>query len=568
MRKRLRVFDLFCGAGGFSEGFRQAGFEIVGGLDKWPPAVKTYNHNFGEGMAEVQDIDAIPPDEIDQRIPDTEVLIGGPPCVHFSNSNRCGRHDRLPEGAALINAFLRIVAVKKHKHRSVLKAWFMENVPNANKGLEDSYTFADLKLSGWANRNGHRSEDEAISLHDKKQKLNAADYGVPQNRLRLVLGELIKQRKTASFRLEKSDTAKTVGDMLDDFPKPNGRKQQRVIDPNYPDIERFTSEISDHFYDTGIHEVFWHEARRLKQEHPYMGKMSFPENRYRPSRTVMATLTAASRESLIYKCEGSRQGNGQYRMPTARERAVLMGYPLHYQFSGTEGVKVKQIGNSICPPLAYVIANAVRKHLGLRKLRKKRFDEELPDILDNLNRRAKRDFNGMMPRKKPGVKFRGHPFKLRNMTVELTNYSLANGATKVLQEPTWAVFATYGTGRGFRVEKLNGHTLRRLDKWMLNERLFPVKCTFRDDVIALIDQIPSSKEWQQIYERNEFRECGLHPRVFIDEVRRIVDRAVSGLNGARPEEPAIFAFKDSVPMEQILSTYLLLSAVKQTRRRK
>ena len=115
-------------------------------------------------MAKVQDIDAIPPDEIDQRIPDTEVLIGGPPCVHFSNSNRCGRHDRLPEGVALIKAFLRIVAVKKRKPRSVLKAWFMENVPNANKGLEDSYTFADLKLSGWASRNGCRPKDEAISL--------------------------------------------------------------------------------------------------------------------------------------------------------------------------------------------------------------------------------------------------------------------------------------------------------------------------------------------------------------------------------------------------------------------
>ena len=41
----MRVSDFFCGGGGFSEGFRQAGFEIVFAVDKWEPAVKTYKGN-------------------------------------------------------------------------------------------------------------------------------------------------------------------------------------------------------------------------------------------------------------------------------------------------------------------------------------------------------------------------------------------------------------------------------------------------------------------------------------------------------------------------------------------
>jgi DNA (cytosine-5)-methyltransferase 1 len=44
--KKLRVIDFFCGAGGFSEGFRQMGYEIVYGFDHWKPAVDTFNHNF------------------------------------------------------------------------------------------------------------------------------------------------------------------------------------------------------------------------------------------------------------------------------------------------------------------------------------------------------------------------------------------------------------------------------------------------------------------------------------------------------------------------------------------
>ena len=44
---KLTVIDFFCGAGGFSEGFRQQGFEIVCGIDSWKPAIDSFNFNFG-----------------------------------------------------------------------------------------------------------------------------------------------------------------------------------------------------------------------------------------------------------------------------------------------------------------------------------------------------------------------------------------------------------------------------------------------------------------------------------------------------------------------------------------
>jgi DNA (cytosine-5)-methyltransferase 1 len=47
LKNKLTIIDFFCGAGGFSEGFRQMCFEIVKGYDHWRPAMETYNHNFG-----------------------------------------------------------------------------------------------------------------------------------------------------------------------------------------------------------------------------------------------------------------------------------------------------------------------------------------------------------------------------------------------------------------------------------------------------------------------------------------------------------------------------------------
>ena len=63
-----------------------------------------------------------------------------------------------------------------------------------------------------------------------------------------------------------------------------------------------------------------------------MGRMSFPENEEMPSRTVTATRIGSSREALIYASEYGRKGDGQYRTPTVREAACLMGFPITYQF--------------------------------------------------------------------------------------------------------------------------------------------------------------------------------------------------------------------------------------------
>ena len=93
----MQVIDLFCGAGGFSEGFRQAGFEVIWAIDKWQPAVTTHSANHVNSNTILGDVEAISllSDELfDLTVPDAEIIIGSPPCVAFSNSNKSGKGDK------------------------------------------------------------------------------------------------------------------------------------------------------------------------------------------------------------------------------------------------------------------------------------------------------------------------------------------------------------------------------------------------------------------------------------------------------------------------------------------
>ena len=112
-----KVADFFCGGGGFSEGFKLAGFEIKFAVDKWQPAITTHHANHVKANSRVDDvirISNLADEEFHKLVPDTEVIIGSPPCTFFSNSNKSGKGNK-SLGIELIEAYLRIVARKKNK---------------------------------------------------------------------------------------------------------------------------------------------------------------------------------------------------------------------------------------------------------------------------------------------------------------------------------------------------------------------------------------------------------------------------------------------------------------------
>lgn len=289
------VIDIFCGAGGFSEGFRQQGFGIVMGIDSWLPAIETFNHNFGLECEIKNVLDFKDSIEEIETLPDTDVIIGSPPCVAFSNSNISGKADKT-SGVTLTEVFLRIVAVKKHKKNSKLKAWYMENVTNSVNYLSDYYTFKDLGLTKWAKENRISPYKKAIILKDNQPIINSADYGSAQKRKRVISGEIIAKGKLTIPRKTHKDPKKEgeeinyipLKKVIKGLPKPNrkNRSKKEITDPLYPTIKIKMNELTDHFYDTGLYTCEWKQSRFLKVNHPYMGRMSFPENPNKPSRRL------------------------------------------------------------------------------------------------------------------------------------------------------------------------------------------------------------------------------------------------------------------------------------------
>lgn len=547
----MTVLDLFCGAGGFSEGFRSVGFQIVEGVDHWRPAIETFNYNFGLECttAEILQFEKNP-DLID-TLPDTDVIIGSPPCVSFSYSNKLGNSDKA-EGVRLIRIFFAIVAVKKFKRASKLAAWYMENVANALDSIPSSYTFADLGLRKWARQRRFSPSAIAINVAENAMVLNAADFGVPQMRKRLFVYELLPRarKKSALPLLTKRQTHLACADARLRLPRTNcAKSNRRIVDPLYKTIKLPLHHLTDHFYETGAYEIHWRDSRLLKISHPYMGRMSFPENETKPSRTIVASPFPRSREALLYRSEWRREGDGEYRGPTIREAATLMSFPITYQFAGVEAAKWKLVGNAVCPFVARELATQLLRSLGRRVRSAPR--SQLPHLsekLKNLNTFVPKAYD-TPPRRRPLARFRRHPLKAASMTVALANYDVTK---KNHKDGRWRCFVTYGIGEGYRVQRFRLNQLRRIQRTV--EDATRDGAQFVEQIMdGFLTRIPPGQVLQELYESNlKTRDNFLHPSELLERVHEII------LSCSNPNEcvstNGLF-YRDEVPKSQLFALF-------------
>ena len=172
VRPQSLVMDLFSGAGGIGQGFKQAGFQIVQAVERNQRAAQTYEDNHSETDLLNSQIENLNPIECISRLGlnpgDLTVLVGGPPCQGFSESNRRTRDLSNPKNY-LYKEFVRFLS-------ALQPAWFvMENVAGLktlDKGSILDRIITDCRSLGY--------------LVDS-YLLNAADYGVPQLRRRLFI---------------------------------------------------------------------------------------------------------------------------------------------------------------------------------------------------------------------------------------------------------------------------------------------------------------------------------------------------------------------------------------------
>ncbi len=552
------VIDVFCGAGGFSEGFRQQGFKIVKGYDNYGPAIDTFNHNFQLNVDTKNVLDFQKSVEEIESIPDTTVILGSPPCVSFSNSNKSGKADK-SMGLKLTETFLRIVVVKKFKDDSKLKAWFMENVPNSLNYIKDEYTFKDLNLSEWALSIDHSPDDIAIRLAGNSKVINSADYGSPQIRKRAITGELISAGSlviplpTHSNKKENNHLSsyRTLKEIRRFLPSPFKFQPGKLIsDPSY-EISIRQDELSDQFYDSGLFECEWKNSHFLKTNHPYMGRMSFPEKETNPSRTICATNIGTSRESIIYRSELKRSGNGEYRTHTVREAATLMGFPITYQFCGAETSKLRLVGNAVCPSVSRSFAQIVRRDLGLRRIIKPIVRREVNlNSVNNLNSPHIKGFE-VPPKKNEGSRFRRHPFKYGNITVTLSNYDITNkkSASK------WITSVQYGNGDGYPSQNYPDNFFGTLEKVIMGFERGPEFVETINNGFS--EQVASSELLQEMYENRRSQQPFLEPTELIEKVASIIDDFTFDSPDFKQNGLIYFNHKESVPKKQIMALYAI-----------
>lgn len=321
----MRAIDLYSGIGGWTVGLKAAGIDVISSYELCNAAVRTSEWNLGKPICQT-DIIRLKPEELPD---DIDIVVGSPPCTEFSFANRGGNGD-VSEGLLHVRAFLKIVEAVNPDF------WVLENVPRLKQILE-----TELKRGGFLYRYRHLFRKAGIRVID------VSDYGLPQRRLRCIAGNIPFDLLSA---YAERCPRRSLGDAIGQLEK------ARVRDINFG-IRLPSRQITEHEKESPLD---WEEIRinrDAKQHHPIYNSMSFPDRPDRPVRTITATCTRISRESVVIKDDTA----GQYRRLTVRERATLQGFPVTYQFyGGSHGEKLRLIGNALPPPLSYYIGLSMR----------------------------------------------------------------------------------------------------------------------------------------------------------------------------------------------------------------
>jgi DNA (cytosine-5)-methyltransferase 1 len=331
--KKPTVIDLFCGAGGLSEGFKQAGFDIVMGIDNVPIFLETFKKNHPESEIICGDIRKISVAEIQKiikkktRRKTVDVVIGGPPCQGFSMA---GRRDPKDPRNSLFVEFLRILEALKPK------CFLMENVPGLLSMKTASGEYVKDIIYNEFKKRGYTPKEPEILL--------AADYGVPQIRKRVFF-------------------AGTKGKKKFSFPPPPTHTKNPILPIIKPKPVQWVSVGKFLLPKSKVDKCFFHSKkmidgfikRREKNEAKGNGFGWQILNSKKPSYTISARYWKDGADALV------RYADFSVRMLTPLECARIQSFKDGFKFCGSKRDVYTQIGNAVPPLLAKTIAKEIKK---------------------------------------------------------------------------------------------------------------------------------------------------------------------------------------------------------------
>lgn len=400
---KYKMIDLFAGCGGLEDGFLQSGkYDDVAAIEWLKPQVNTLINRlktkWGIKDAEqrVMHFDIQREDELFNGWEDDEfgtgkgldyfvkaaggidVIIGGPPCQAYSVAGRVRDENGMKDDYRnyLFEHYLNVV----NRYRP--KVFVFENVPGILSAAPDGTPITDLIKKGFTDIGYEIIDDLRIA------KVNASDYSVPQNRERMIIVGVDKNRfKNIQMHLKrfyseilpsyKGDKVITVKEAIGDLPscKPNydednHKKRKSHSTPecnltwhrpryhNLRDMDTFRILAED--IETGKRE---YDSKKIGELYEKKVGSKSPIHRYHvlesglPSTTIIAHLYKDGNRFIHYDSK-------QCRSITVREAARLQSFDDDFDFIGSQGNAYQMIGNAVPPKLAKAIGLAVYDFLG------------------------------------------------------------------------------------------------------------------------------------------------------------------------------------------------------------
>lgn len=362
---KYSVVDLFCGAGGLSKGFMDAGFDVKFGIDWDDAALKTFGHNHGDAEAikldlfNLDNVKYIQEKLTEKNVKKLDVLIGGPPCQGFSLA---GNRIESDERNTLYKAMVK--TAKLLRPRVVL----LENVPGM------------LTLYGGKVKEKIFQDFEELGYKMNVKVLYAPEYGIPQIRKRAIFVGLLNSKEVFEYPLPilTEENFITCEQAICDLPSLEG-------DDNYNvnTVRDYTSEPITEYQKKmrkNSEKVFNHTPTKHAQktiDHiklvPDGGKYTdlppelsknfkYHESLHRyNSKKPSLTIDTGHRTHFHYKYN---------RIPSVRENARLQSFPDDFVFYGNKQQQYKQVGNAVPPLLGYAVATKISEYLDNNKSKK------------------------------------------------------------------------------------------------------------------------------------------------------------------------------------------------------
>lgn len=337
-----KVLSIFSGAGGLDLGFHQVGFDIKACIELDKDACDSLKLNRGKHFSEktlvyCEDITKLSPESVYKDIGDIDFIIGGPPCQSFSAAGRrAGGVSGINDTRGSLFWFY-----AQYLKRFRPKGFLFENV----KGILQANNSEDWDIV--------KKSFHSLGYNLNYRILDAADYGTPQHRERVIL----------------------VGHLMDDkdflFPRP-------VYGPNSLENKPYVAP-KDAFKDIDDpHEIvppYTGKYGHLLNDIPPGMNYSFYTERMGHPNPIFAWRSKFS--GFLYKLDPEKPSKtlvahqGKYDGPfhwknrklKINELIRIQGFPIDYKFSGSRISVQKQIGNSVSPKLSYFLAKAVFKQL-------------------------------------------------------------------------------------------------------------------------------------------------------------------------------------------------------------